>query len=136
MVHALHDIHRILKSHGTLIDLRPDASNSSVVLDLASVTLHVGEVDSSRTYDEKWAADKAMQHVVDDGLFILDHQTTFHIVDDLDTVDDLRAYRESFNRSVLADHVIERVAELILDEDDDYRIRVLCPMVIARYRKR
>lgn len=136
MVHTLHDIHRILKPHGTLIDLRPDASNSPVMLDLASVTLHVGEVDSSRTYDEKWAADKAMQHVVDDGLFKLDHQTTFHIVDDLDTVEDLRVYRESFNRSVLADHVIERVAELILDEDDDYRIRVLSPMVITRYRKR
>ena len=135
MVHALKEIHRVLKSGGTLIDLRPHYGNRAIEVDLSSATLHAGEIDSSRTESDKHAADSAIQQVVQDGLFKLEHDEIFELQSHLDTVDDLREMRKSFRQSILPDEVITRVEALTADETDDFSIRVRRNMLIARYRR-
>lgn len=135
MVHALRAIHRILKPNGTLIDLRPDIGNRSIWVELSYATLKAGEVDSSDTESDRLAADEAIQQAVADGLFTFEYDATFDIIADLDTVDDLRDYKTTLNRSILSETVIAEVEQLIVDEDDDYSIRIPRPMIIASYRK-
>jgi phosphoribosylformylglycinamidine (FGAM) synthase PurS component len=136
MVHTLHEIHRVLKPDGTLLDLRPDYGNRSVAVTLPYADLFVGEIDSSMFDPDKLAADKALQQTIHDGLFVLEHQEAFDFVVDMDTVDDLREFAESFDQSILSDAVIEQVESLLADEDPDaVGIRVRRPMHVARYRK-
>lgn len=137
MVHALHDIHRVLKTGGTLVDLRPAIGNRTVEVDLPFVTLHAGEIDSSGNTPDKIAADNAMAQVVAEGWFIKEHEEIFELVTDIDTVPDLREYAKSFRRSVLPDAVIRTVESLTSDEEPDtFSIHVRREMQIARYRKR
>ena len=135
MVHALREIHRILKPRGTLIDLRPHSTNRQVLVELSYATLNAGEIDSSRSVADRLAADHVIEQAVKDKLFTLEHHTHFELYTDLDTVDDLREYGKSFNRSVLPEAVIQQVERLTHDENDDFSIRVQRPFTIARYRK-
>lgn len=135
MVHALREIHRILKPNGKLIDLRPHIDNRQLWVELASATLFAGEIDSSATVNDHLVADRALQKVIDDGLLTLEHQTEFELFTDLDTVDDLLDYRNSLRSSILPDDVVQQVSNLTADETDDYRIRIRRMLTIARYRK-
>ena len=135
MVHALKEIHRLLKTGGTLIDLRPHYKNRDVLLELPSATLSVGEIDSTATVSDQLAANDAIQQAVDLGFYTLEHQTDFTIYIDLDTADDLRNYGDSLRRSILPDEVLQRVIDLTADESNDYSIRIRRALTIARYRK-
>lgn len=135
MVHALREIHRILKRDGKLIDLRPHIDNRQLWVELASATLFAGEIDSSATINDQLAADNTLQQAVHNGLFALEYQTGFEIFTDLDTVDDLLDYRNSLRSSILPDDVVQQVINLTDDEIDDYRIRIRRMLTIARYRK-
>lgn len=136
MVHALHEIHRVLKPKGTLIDLRPAIGNRAVEVDLSYAILNAGEIDSTRTIADKEMADDMIAQVASDGFFTLEHQERFDTVTDLDALANLIEYAESFKKSVLPDSVIEQVASLTRDEEPDtYSIHIRRPMHIARYRK-
>lgn len=134
MVHTLREIHRVLKPNGTLIDLRPNLGGRVVEVVLASATLHAGDVDSSRYEPDKRASNLAIEQMVADGLYRLEHYEEFSYVTDLDTVDDLREYGGALNLDILSDAVVEQVDQLTADETEDFSIRVRRPMIIARYR--
>ncbi len=135
MVHALREIHRVLKPKGTLIDLRPHIGNRPVEVLLSYATLRAGEIDSSANEPDKRAADNAMQQMIADGLFRLEYDEEFDYITDLDTVDDLRDYGQSMERSILPDAVVAQVEALTADESDDFSIQVRRSMIIARYRR-
>ncbi len=136
MVHALHDIHRVLKPGGILLDLRPAIGDRIVEVDLVSATLYAGMIDASATTADKQAADNAIAQAVEDGWYALEHQEIFEMITDMDTADDLRDYGGSFRRSVLAEEIIETVESLTADEpEDSYTVRIRRNMHIARYRK-
>ena len=135
MVHALREIHRVLKPNGTLIDLRPHFGDRIVEVMLSVATVRAGEIDSSATETDKYEANTAIQKVVADGLFRLEHDEVFNYVADIDTVDDLREYGESLEESILPETVVAQVEALIADETDDFSIQVRRPMMIARYHR-
>lgn len=60
MVHALSEVHRVLKPGATLIDLRPDTSNRRVELELAEARLYIGEIDSAITFADHVVADDTL----------------------------------------------------------------------------
>lgn len=135
MGHTLQEVHRVLKSNGTLIDMRPHIGNRPVTVVLSYATLLAGKIDSSRTEDDKRAATQAMQQALNDGLYKLEHDAIFEITTELDSVDDLRDYGDSLNKSILPEQVIEQVENLIADEKDDFSIQIRRPISIANYRK-
>ena len=135
MVHALQETHRVLRSGGTLIDLRPAIQNRTIELELAYARLHIGEIDSSATAADHQAADAALRGAVKRGLFQSEHDADFQLVIDMDSVDDLRAYAAGLRRSVLPDEVISRLEWLTADENGDFIIRIRRQMTITRYRK-
>ena len=134
MVHALQEIHRVLKVGGSLIDLRPAISNRTVEIELSYARLHVGEIDSVVTIPDHLAADRALKNQIALGLFRAEYEENFELVTELDTLADLQEYAASLRQSVLPEAVLQRVAAIISDETEDFSIRTRREMVIARYR--
>ena len=134
MVHALRETHRALRPGGTVIDLRPASENRSVELELPGARLHVGEIDYSRTFADHAAADAALRRLIDQGFFAAEHDASFQVITELDSLDDLREFAGGLRKSVLPAEVPRRIAALIADERD-YRIRTGREMSIARYRR-
>ena len=134
MVHALQEIHRVLKMGGSLIDLRPAISNRIVEIELSYARLHVGEIDSVVTIPDHLAADRALQNQIAAGLFRAEYEENFELVTELDTLADLLEYAASLRQSVLPEAVLQRVEAIIADETEDFSIRTRREMVIARYR--
>lgn len=135
MVHALQEIHRVLKVGGSLIDLRPAISNRTVEIELSYARLHVGEIDSVVTIPDHLAADRALQNQIAEGLLRAEYQESFELVTELDTLADLLEYAASLRQSVLPEAVLQRVEAIIADETEDFSIRTRREMVIARYRR-
>ncbi len=135
MVHALQEIHRVLKVGGSLIDLRPAISNRTVEIELSYALLHVGEIDSVVTIPDHFAADRALQNQIAEGLLRAEHQESFELVTELDTMADLLEYAATLRQSVLPEAVLQRVEAIIADETEDFSIRTRREMVIARYRR-
>lgn len=136
MVHALREIHRVLKPNGTLIDLRPHFGNRPVEVVLSYATLRAGEVDTLPNAEDKHVANRAIKQAVTEGLFKFEHEEVFDHVTDMDTVDDLRDYNKSLKQSILPEATIAQVEQLTVDETDDFIIQVHRSMIIARYRRR
>ncbi len=135
MVHALAEARRVLKPGGRLIDLRPTTRNRSVELQLPEATLNVGEIDSSSTAPDHVKANEALDAALSAGEFRLEHQTTFHLLNDLDTPADLRDLKAGLRRSVMPESIFERIEALTADEGSDYLIQIRREMLIARYRR-
>ena len=136
MVHALSEAQRVLKPGGRLIDLRPTMRNRRVELALPTATLGIGEIDSAITFADHATANAALQAAIAADEFRLEHGTTFHIVSDLDTLADLRAFQADLRRSIMPEVIFQRIEALTADEAEDYLIRIRREMLIARYRRR
>ncbi|MCY4018118.1 MAG: hypothetical protein OXG39_01800 [Chloroflexi bacterium] len=134
MVHALKETHRVLREGGSFIDLRPATKNRLVELDVSGTRFHIGEIDSSATFADHWAADAALESLRDQGLIAPMHDAQFLVTTDLDSIEDLRAHATTLRRSVMAEELPDRIESLIAGEDQDILIRTRREMVITRYR--
>lgn len=135
MVHALEETHRVLRAGGSLIDLRPTMRNRTVELELPNATLFIGEIDYSSTFSDHVAANEALEAARAAGAVQLEHETTFHIQMDLDTLADLRTFERNLRRSVVPKSVFEQIEMLTADEPKSYLIQIRREMLIARYRR-
>lgn len=134
MVHALEETHRVLREGGSFIDLRPAANNRRVELDVSGARFHIGEIDSSATFADHWAADAALETLREQGLIAPMHDAQFLVTTDLDSVADLRAHAATLRRSVMAKELPDRIESLIAGEAQDILIHTRREMVIRRYR--
>ena len=134
MVYALEETHRVLREGGSFIDLRPATKNRRVELDISGARRHIGEIDSSATFADHWAADAALEILMDQGLIAPMHDAEFLVTTDLDSVEDLRAHAATLRRSVMADELPDRIESLIVGEVQDVLIHTRREMVVRRYR--
>jgi len=135
MVHALSEARRALKPGGRLIDLRPTMRNRRVELLLPDARLFIGEIDSSGTFPDHVSADQALDMAIAAGDFAAEHQTTFELVTDFDTVADLREFVASARQTVMPDSIPAQIETLTTDPSSDFIIRSRREMLIARYRR-
>ena len=134
MVHALRETRRVLRSGGSLIDLRPAAINRRVEVEIQGARVFVGEIDASHTFADHLAADDALRQCAAAGLFRQEHDAAFIFHSALDTAADLREYASGLRRSVVPESLLRRVDDLTGD-DSDSSIHIMRHMVIARYRR-
>lgn len=135
MVHALDESQRVLKSGGSLIDLRPTIRNRQIELELDCARLNLGEIDSSSAIADHEAADLALQNARERGLFRAEHSETFEYTLELDSLADLQDYAAGLQRSTLPQAIDQRIQALTAGETAGYIIRIRREMQIARYRK-
>ncbi len=97
MVHALQEVHRVLKPHGLLIDLRPAASHRRAGLGLGRSWQLVGVMRES--LDDDHAADAAIDTVIRRGLFRPLNRRVFSLDRVMDSVDEFRLWIQDFSRA-------------------------------------
>jgi SAM-dependent methyltransferase len=80
MVHALEEIHRLLKPAGTLIEIHPRADAPPFVEVRSNGQVHFSEVDPAFDYEEDLRhADAAVESVLDRGVFVLEDRRRFEL---------------------------------------------------------
>ncbi|MBE7436196.1 MAG: hypothetical protein HS100_19930 [Anaerolineales bacterium] len=138
MVHALNEIHRILKPRGILIDLRPVEDNWSV--EVVSSTGHrvAGKLmDMPVGIADDNAAFKAMKEVEALGWFSKEKGDEFGFFYIWDTPSEMKSYIdeewEDFEK--LDDDLYRKTSSLWASANADARVRVRVKMWIAAWKK-
>lgn len=97
MVHALRELHRVLKPGGLLIDLRPAKEHRRVGIRRGRKWRELGAL--SETFEDDEASDYAIARVLEEGLFRRDQQTRFDCAREMDTLEDFGDWLEEFRSS-------------------------------------
>ena len=77
MVHALEEIHRLLKPTGALIDIHPVSESSPIEIHQSGKIDRVGELSVRQWCTDFRQADNALSEVVERGLFAVEHESIF-----------------------------------------------------------
>lgn len=116
MVHALRESHRVLKPEGILIDLRPAAVHRRV--GLANDGRYSLRWVMRETFEDDHAADRAVEQVLDEGLFRTQSRTRIPCYRVMDTLDEFREWLDDFvgrGKCPPHDWLFQRVARAVGD---------------------
>ena len=94
MVHALRQVHRLLKSDGILLDLRPAVKHRQVGVGEGKRWAFVAWMREDLTDDR--AADRALKRAAALGLFRPESNREFELDRVMDTLDDFREWLSDF----------------------------------------
>ena len=139
MVHALSEIHRVLKPNGTLLDLRPLEDSWSV-----EVVSSAGWQASGRLSDmpigiaDDAAANDAMREVESRGWFIQKKIEEFPFFYYWDMPSEMKEFMEDewedFEK--LEEELYRKTAAMWASSNADARVRVRVKMLIAAWKKK
>lgn len=99
MVHALEEIHRLVKPSGILIDIHPVAESSPIEIHQG------GKIDlAGNLFVRQWCtdyeqADSALTEITQRGLFVIERESVFDSLTHYDSVEEMRtALKESIDK--------------------------------------
>jgi hypothetical protein len=90
MVHALEEIHRLLKSTGVLIDIHPVAESTPLELHQAGRIDPVGSLSVRQWCIDYQQADDALAEIARRGLFVVERETVFDSLTYYTSVEEMR----------------------------------------------
>ena len=138
MVHALHEVRRVLVSQGTLIDLRPLAGNWPVEVVSGRSAQEAGHVsDLPSALEDDAAANQAIAESASQGLFRRQSEESFPFHYYWDSPNDMKAFVEEEWQgfACVTDEVWKAVRSLWISEGAQARVRVRVNMLISRWEK-
>ena len=107
MVHALEQIHRMLKPGGHLIDIHPNGELIEFLYPLEGQEHLIGYMHETDDYIEYRQADEAIKTVVGRELFQVESTGEFEFRTHADSFDELKTFLdENWSDSVITDEVI------------------------------
>jgi len=136
MVHALREAHRVLKPNGILIDLRPAPVHRRVGLTRDGRYHPLGIMREK--LDDDLAANRAVAHVLRQGLFKAGGRTQFDCRRRMDTLKEFRAWIDEFAAfAELPPHdwLIQRVERAFRGSGGQRKIVVRGPLALRVLRK-
>jgi hypothetical protein len=137
MVHALYEAHRVLKSDGILVDLRPAAVHRRVGVVCNGEFQVLGSMREK--FDDDRAANQAVVQILQDDLFKTEWRTRFDCRRVMDTVDEFRAWIDEFVQcSGLPPHdwLVDEVERALETARGNTEIVVRGPLVMQVLRKK
>ena len=135
MVHALHEIQRVLIPGGYLIDLRPFIEKPPLEIVSNDEIIPAGFVDTADGYLDDLAANEAMKQVEETGVFIREEAESFKLYQYWDSFTEFTTYMDEKSAMILPPETRALATELVKNRAPDARMRICRPMIIARYRK-
>ncbi len=136
MVHALHEAHRVLKPQGLLIDLRPAAEHRRVGISRRGRWHEFARLNEVLADDH--AANRAVSHVVQEGVFRRVARTKFMVNRYADTLEDFRVWLDEFTDIKpcrRSPKLLDQVARLIAAQPEHTRIVIRGRLVLSLLRK-
>ena len=113
MVHALEQIHSLIKPGGYLIDIHPDGELVEFFLLLDDRELFIGYMQEMDDYIEYRQADEAIQTILDEGLFQVEKKNEFEFRTYAESFDELKEYlNENWSDAVITNDVIANAKRL------------------------
>ena len=113
MVHALEQIHDLLKPEGHLIDIHPSGEPAEFVRLLDEWERLFGYLQETDDYIEYRQADEALETAVSRGLFLVEKSGEFDFHTYADSFDSLKTFLdENWSDAVIPDEVIAEAHEL------------------------
>ncbi len=128
MVHALHQIWRVLAGSGILVDLRPLPGQCPIELVSPGAVVQVGEVDAIGMAADDDASDRAIQNTVTQGHFVARQDTQFDFDFYWDSVQEMASFIESSRRMkhVRPSYADCEKAHVALSAGGRERVRLRC----------
>ena len=136
MVHALREVHRVLKPNGILIDLRPAAKHRRVGLGMGKHWQPVGVMRES--FEDDWAASRAVREVLRLGLFRREAHGEFDLDRVMDSMEDFRVWLDEFvQQGNLPSHewLVQRLESKKKKQSGATKITVRGPLTMGVMRK-
>ena len=135
MVHALERIHNLLRPEGMLINIQPTGVPRSLELhDDAGVT-HVGWIGHRLSFELQKQAQKAVEEVIEDGLFMVESKRTFPFLYQADTFSELQEWlAENWENAILDEATVRRTNELLSERDGEVKVNIREDVLIMRLR--
>lgn len=138
MVHALNEIHRILKPGGTLIDLRPLENSWAVEVVDSTGWQAIGRLkDQEIGLADDEAANQAMKTAQANGWFSQSKNTEFPFFYYWDTPSDMKNFIETEWElyEKMDDSLFKQTSAVWASANADARVRVRVKMWIAAWKK-
>ena len=133
MVHALEQIHFLLKPDGVLIDIHPIGEPPPIEVRLGADIHTVGWVREADDYCEYVAATEALETAVSRNLYSWQKQGTFAFTTYADTILDLHNHlAETWTDAIIDDEVIRRTQDLMQTPEADKEVILREIITIAR----
>jgi|SRR6266498_2395372 len=99
MVHALEEIHRLVKPSGILIDIHPVAESSPVEIHQGGKIDLAGDLSVRQWCTDYEQADSALTEITRRGLFVIERESMFDSLTHYDSVEEMRAaLKESIHK--------------------------------------
>jgi len=90
MVHALEEIHRLVKPTGILIDIHPVAEPSPIEIHQGEKIKRVGDLSVRQWCSDYQHADEALTEIKQRGLFMVEREGLFNSLTHYDSVAEMR----------------------------------------------
>ena len=136
MVHALREAHRVLGPDGILIDLRPAAVHRQVGMENAGQYQLLSVM--RETFDDDYAANRAVAAVVREGLFKAGGCVRFECSRTMDSLAEFRAWLDDFvrlSKQPSQTWLVRRVEQTFSAQQAKTRIVVRGPLDLRVLRK-
>ncbi|HEV2461747.1 MAG TPA: hypothetical protein VGS80_25605 [Ktedonobacterales bacterium] len=112
-VNTLRRISTVLRPDGVLLNLLPDTTHRAVAVRVGGGAIQrLGHLDDTRDIKEFQAVLAAQQAALDAGLFVLERETSFTIVDHFDTVERWLT-NDEFKRAIIPAKLVARAGALL-----------------------
>jgi len=137
MVHALHQIHQLLKPDGFLIDIHPTNELATLEVRVDQQITPAGWIYEWDDYIEYEWADSALQRALNVQWFELERSGVFNFVWYADSMAELRNYlAEEWHDALIDEVTFMRAHEALSTAAHNKEAIVREAIKIARYRKR
>ena len=137
MVHALHTIRELMKPRGILIDIHPGASKPEIQVRTRDGAAFAGSLEESDDFVEYGQAQAALDQVVSEGVYALEHQGQFAFALHAGSLDSLQSFlAENWKDAILTPGVIRKITALLAGPPAGREIVVTEQVRIARLRRR
>ena len=134
MVHALEQIHELLKPGGHLIDIHPNGELVEFHYALGDDEGFLGYMQETDDYIEYRQADEALETVINRGLFHLDIAGAFEFRTYADSFREMQAFlNENWSDALITDEVIAR-ATALEKEHGEFKTVLREQVVIGLFR--
>ena len=139
MVHALEEIHRLLKPMGALIDIHPVSESSPIEIHQSGKIHLVGYLSVRQWCIDFQQADNALTKVVQRGLFAVEHEAVFDSLTYYTSAAEMRtSLKESIDKfardAQLAGEAVPQAEALAARAEEQMRAAVSGAELIVRER--